>query len=81
MAARCISVLAQLKTPEAMSTVLEILLPWLNASQDEIKRQGSIEALASILCHLSFVTNNENSLSSVLSFKSLGFFCIDLQVV
>ncbi len=49
MAARCVAMLVRLRTLDTMNAILEILLSWLGASQDVIKRQGATEALASIL--------------------------------
>ena len=49
MAARCVGMFARRKTLDTMNIALDTLLPWLGASHDQSKRQGAIEALASIL--------------------------------
>ena len=49
LASRCLGMLSKLVTDETMNYVLEHLLPLLSASDNDTARQGSMEALASIL--------------------------------
>lgn len=49
MAARAIGMLSRVDTGTTINNVLEKLLPSLGASQNDIKRQGAMEAIASIL--------------------------------
>ena len=49
MAARCIGMLGKMDTGRTMNVALEALIPLLAAPDTDIKRQGAVEALASIL--------------------------------
>lgn len=49
MAAKCFGVISQVRTSEVMMFVVEKILPSLGTSEDDVQRQGSAEALASIL--------------------------------
>ena len=56
--------LGKLDTGQTMNVVLEVLLPLLAAPDTEVKRQGAIEALASILSN-SYICLVRNSPVSV----------------
>ena len=49
MSARCFGVLSQISTQEAMSFVIEKILPLMRASDNDTQRLGASEAVASIL--------------------------------
>ncbi len=53
MAARCLGTLSQVITTATMNEVISHVVPTLGATDDDIKRQGALEALACILhfCH------------------------------
>ncbi|ESO84154.1 hypothetical protein LOTGIDRAFT_229634 [Lottia gigantea] len=49
MAARCIGVLCQLQLHSTMQFVIENIIPMLSNTDNDIQRQGSIEAMANII--------------------------------
>ncbi|KAM4703865.1 TATA-binding protein-associated factor 172 [Rhinophrynus dorsalis] len=49
MASRCVGVLSRIATMETMNVVLEKVLPWLGAINDNTKQEGAIEALACVM--------------------------------
>ncbi|XP_077865248.1 TATA-binding protein-associated factor 172-like [Saccoglossus kowalevskii] len=49
MASRCIGVLCKVAMDDTMNYITENVLPLLGASENEVKRQGAIEALTNII--------------------------------
>ena len=49
MAARCLGTLSQVITTATMNEVLANVVPTLGATDDDMKRQGALEAVACIL--------------------------------
>lgn len=49
MVARCVGVMSKIATMDTMNILLEKVVPWLGAIDDNTKQEGAIEALACIL--------------------------------
>uniref|UniRef100_A0A8C3PD79 B-TFIID TATA-box binding protein associated factor 1 n=1 Tax=Chrysemys picta bellii TaxID=8478 RepID=A0A8C3PD79_CHRPI len=49
MVARCVGVMSKIATMETMNILLEKVIPWLGAIDDNTKQEGAIEALASVM--------------------------------
>ncbi|XP_033118487.1 TATA-binding protein-associated factor 172-like [Anneissia japonica] len=49
LASRCLGVLSKVSTVACMNKILEDVKPMLDAADNEIKRQGAIEALANVI--------------------------------
>ena len=70
MAARCIGVLGQVETAPIMEYVVEDIVPSLGATDKVLIRQGSVEAVAIILCR---VTSLSMSLTYILCLSSHAY--------
>ncbi|XP_070579939.1 TATA-binding protein-associated factor 172-like [Ptychodera flava] len=49
MVARCLGVLSKVVTMDTMTCLIDKVLPLLSASENEIKRQGAIEAISNVI--------------------------------